>query len=213
MSLAVQDRSALSALLARTSDNSAFYAALTAADGVSEINEMAGFRVDPRYRWIRVDQRLGTANEFEIALVDDMDLSVAYYDKVTLWRGTRSSSRDLAHNLVWRSASRRHSLALSDISRKVLFCYIVKHFDILLTAETTIHGGNFYWHRLVSQAIEQGLHVCVCELTSQELRPITSQQALRDLQDQAWSEANSETLRAIISIFAQATRVRDNGSE
>ncbi|MFT4453406.1 hypothetical protein [Pseudomonas sp. RTCS2] len=213
MSLVVQDRSALSALLARTADNSAFYTALTAADGVSEINEMAGFRVDPRYRWIRVDQRLGTANEFEIALVDDMDLSVAYYDKVTLRRGTRASSRDLAHNLVWRSASRRHSLALSDISQKVLFCYIVQHFDILLTAETTIDGGNFYWHRLVSQAIEQGLHVYVCELTSQEFRPIPSQQALRDLQDQAWSEANPETLRAIISIFAQATRVQDNGSE
>lgn len=121
MSLAVQDRSALSALLARTADNSAFYAALTAADEVSEINEMSGFRVDPRYRWIRVDQRLGTANEFEIALVDDMDLSVAYYDKVTLRRGTRASNRDLAHNLVWRSPNRRHSLALRDISQKVLF--------------------------------------------------------------------------------------------
>ena len=95
----------------------------------------------------------------------------------------------------------------------MLFCYIVQHFDILLTAETTIDGGNFYWHRLVSQAIEQGLHVYVCELTSQELRPITSQQELCDLQDHAWSEANPETLRAIISIFAQAIRVQDNGSE
>lgn len=79
MSLAAQERGALSALLSRTADNSAFYTALTAADGVSEINELAGLRADPRYRLVRVDRRLGPGkNEFEIALVDDIEMSVAF---------------------------------------------------------------------------------------------------------------------------------------
>lgn len=80
MSLAVQECSALSAFLARTTDNSAFYAARTAADGVSKINEMACLRGNPWYRLFRIDHRVETAREnaFEIALVADVELSIAY---------------------------------------------------------------------------------------------------------------------------------------
>lgn len=200
MSLGAQDRNALSALLTRTADNSAFYRALMAADEVLEINEMAGLRVDPRYRLVRVDHRLGTAkNEFEIALVDDLQLSVAYYDKVTLVRDLRVSSQYLAQNDVWRSASERHSLALSDMTQKVLFNYIVLSYDILLSSETMRDGGNFYWHRQVSRAIEKGLYVYVYDTTLQVLRPVPTQSALNEILDHAWSGVSQEALLAIIS--------------
>lgn len=201
MSYAAQERIALSALLARTADNSAFYAVLTAADGVCDISEMAGLRADPRYRLVRVDHRLGTAVEhgFEIALVDDIDSAVAYYDRVTLVRVPRITSHKVARNLIWRSASRRHSIALRDISQTVLFNYIVHKYDILLSADTMTDGGNFYWHRQVSRAIEKGLHVYVYDSMTLVLTPIPTQGALNDLQDKAWAGANQEALRAIIS--------------
>lgn len=206
MSLAAQDRSALSALLARTADNSAFYRAILAADGVCEITEPAGLRVDPHYRLVRVDHRLGTAkNEFEIALVDDFQSSVAYYDKVTLGLDLRVSSQYLAQNHVWRSASKRHSLALHNITQKVLFSYIVHSYDILLAADTMTDGGNFYWHRQVSRALEKGLYVYVYDTTMQVLRLIQTQSALNQLQNQAWSAGNQEALRAIISTSTRAS--------
>ncbi|MBA6112387.1 hypothetical protein H4C48_18720 [Pseudomonas asiatica] len=208
MSLAAQERSALSVLLARTADNSAFYTALTAADGVREINELAGLRADPRYRLVRVDRRLGPEeNQFEIALVDDFELSVAFYDKVTLVCVPRVSSRLLARNVVWRSASSSHSLALRDISQKVLFNYIVQYYDIFLEADTMTDGGNFNWHRQVSTAIEKGLYVFGYDPTTQALQSIPTQRALNDLQDLAWSNSNHEALRAVISLSPLASRL------
>lgn len=82
----------------RTADNAALYAALTTAEGVREISEQGC--TEPGYRLIRVDDRLKTVgySEFEIALVNDAQLSVAYYDKVTLVRMTETGSRHAARN-------------------------------------------------------------------------------------------------------------------
>lgn len=201
MSLAAQERSSLSELLVRSTDNSAFYAALTGADRVHEINEVVGLRADPRYRLIRVDHRLGKANNirFEIALLDDIELSVAYYNKVTLMRAPGVNTRQFAHNIVWRSPSSRHSLALRDISYKVLFNYIIQNYDIFLAADLMTDGGIFHWHRLVSRAVKNGLHAYVYDAATQALQPIPTQYALNEIQDQAWSGTNQEAMKAIIS--------------
>ncbi|MCS4065485.1 hypothetical protein [Pseudomonas putida] len=204
MSLTLPKRSAISTLLARTADNSAYYTALTTAEGlfeITEINELVDLRADPQYRLIRIDHRLGMEERdgFEIALVDDIELSVAYYDKVTLGRSPDIGRRKLASNLIWRSASNRHSRALRDISQKVLFSYMVNDYDILLDAEAITDGGNFYWHRQVSRAIEKGLHAYAYDPTTQALRPIQTQLALNNLQDQVWTEVNHKALIAIIS--------------
>lgn len=207
MSLTALERSALSALLARRADNAAVYAALTAAKGVREINEIAGLEADPRYRLIRVDHRLGTAerNEFEIALVDDVELSVAYYDQVTLVRAPKVSTRYLASNLAWRSASSRHSLALRDISQKVLFSYLVNHYDILLAANKMADEGIFIGpDRFLGRL--KGLHVYTYNPTTQAIQSIPTQRALDDLQDQVWSGISQDDLQAIISISALVLR-------
>lgn len=173
-----------------------------------EINELAGLKVDPRYRLVRVDRRLGPAkNEFEVALVDDIEMSVAFYDKVTLVCVPEVSSRLLARNSIWRSASSRHSPALRDISQQVFFNYIVQHYDIFLAADTMTDGGNFNWHRQVSRAIEKGLYAFVYDPTTQALQSIPTQGALNDLLDQAWSDTNHEALRAVISLSPLASRL------
>ncbi|WP_447781200.1 hypothetical protein [Pseudomonas plecoglossicida] len=159
MYLATKELSELPELLTRTADNSAFYAGLTQLDGISDISESAGYNAQPGYRLIRVDRRPyeGSANDFEIALVDDAKASVAFYTKVTLLSVPEVSSRYIARHRVWRSASTRHSLALSEISRTVLFGYILPNYDLLLGEDAITDDGKFYWHRQMSRALQTGL--------------------------------------------------------
>lgn len=201
MLLPRNERTPLKKLLTRTADNSAFYAALTGAEVVSEIGEAAGYSPQPGYRLIRVDRRLDNSsiNEFEIALVDDAQGSVAYYVQGTLLSIPEVSSRSIAQHGVWRSANTRHSLALREISRTVLFSYIVQHYDLLLAEEAANGEGKFYWHRQVSRAIALGLHVYAYDRVTQALQPIQTQCELNEVQDQAWSGATQKSLWALIS--------------
>lgn len=156
---------------------------------------------------IRVDHRKETSskNEFEIALVDDVELSVAYYDKVTLLPEPKVSGGQLAYNLVWRSASSRYSEALNDSSLQLLFDYTIQDYDIFLVADKMIDGGIFDWYRQVSKAIDKGLHAYVYDQITKALEPIPTQRALSEFQDQAWSGAHQNSLRAIISSTALAS--------
>ncbi|WP_087500906.1 hypothetical protein [Pseudomonas sp. SID14000] len=186
-----------------SADNSALYTALTGAVGISDIGEKAEFSIESGYRLIRVDHRLDEVggHEFEIALVDDVEFSVAYYAKVTLLQIPAASSRPVARHRVWRSASMRHSQVLRDISRAVLYSYLVHDYDLLFTEDALMGNGKFYWFRQVSRAIELGLHVCTYDSTKQVLEPISTQRALTDVQDQTWSDAAPESLQALISIY------------
>lgn len=81
MPTADQNRAASVEVFTRTADNSALYSALAEAVEISDIGEKAGFDSGPDYRLIRIDRRLDVTSdrEFEIALIDDLELSVAYY--------------------------------------------------------------------------------------------------------------------------------------
>ncbi|HDS1734918.1 hypothetical protein [Pseudomonas sp. BP8] len=203
MSLAAQKRVSLSESLTRSADNSAFYAALTTAGGVSDIGETAGYRAEPNYRLIRVDRQLDSdsLNEFEIALVNDIELSVIYYVKVGLIHIPEVSKRNIANHQVWRSPSMCHSEALRDISQKVLLGYIAQLYELLLADDAVLGDGKFYWHRQVSRALELGFHVFSYDGIARALRPIPTQRALSDLEDQAWSSDHPRSLRALVSIF------------
>lgn len=198
-----QNRTADAVLLARTAGNTALYAALVAADGARHIENDTRYSAESRYRLIRVDHRLNTVcdSDFEVALIDDEELSVAYYVKATLQHIQSLSSRRVVGIQIWRSANVRHSLALREISQKVLFGYIIKDYDIILAEDAVADGGKFYWHRQVSRAVEGGLNVCAYDPVTQELRPISSQRALNDFQDEAWAGTNGTVWRALISIF------------
>lgn len=201
MYLATKELAELPKLLTRTAGNSAFYAGLSRVDGISDIGESAGYSAQPGYRLIRVDHRPhgGSANDFEIALVDDAKASVAFYAKVTLLSVPEVSSRYIARHRVWRSASTHHSLALSEISRTVLFGYILPRYDLLLGEDAITGDGKFYWHRQMSRALQLGFHVYVYDQTTQALRSIPTDCELSSLQDQIWSSTRREPLQGFIS--------------
>lgn len=201
MYLAIKELEALPELLTCTTGNSAFYARLTRADGVSNIVENAGYSAQPGYRLIRVDHwpPEGEVNDFEIALVDDAEASVVFYTKVSLLSNPEVSNRYIARHQVWRSASTRHSLALLEISRTVLFGYILQRYDLLLEVDAFAGDGTFYWHRQISRAIELGFHVRIYNQATQAFRSIPTQCELSYLQDQIWSCTALESLQAFIS--------------
>ncbi|WP_085616556.1 MULTISPECIES: hypothetical protein [unclassified Pseudomonas] len=186
--------------LTRTADNAALYAALTGAELVCSIGEPVISTV-PGYRLVRVDDRQNTVggNEFEIALVDDTSALVAYYAKITVVDFPCSGNRAVARCRIWRSADMRHTQALRDISQRVLFGYLVRHYDVHLDEAGISDGGKFYWHRQISRAIYEGLYVYLYDPLSQELRPLNTQRALNEIEDQAWSCTNHKTLQALIS--------------
>lgn len=203
MPLATQERSEPPEQFTRTADNSALYTALTEAVGGSNISEKAGCLIEPDYRLIRVDNRLvaSCGHGFEIALVDDAEFSVAYYARVTQLQIPEAGSRLVARYKLWRSTSVRHSQVLSEISQTVLFKYIVHDYNLFLTDEAVTGDGKFYWFRQMSRAIELDLHVYAYDPKTRALRPISTQRALADMQEQVWSDTAPECLRAIISIF------------
>ena len=196
------ERAELTELLKLTADNSAIYAALTGADGVSEIGVHSGYSAQPRYRLIRVDHRLqkGSVDQFEIALVDDAESSVGFYATATLLSIPELSSRKIARHQVWRSAIIRHSLALRDISQAVLFGYILQRYDLVIAEDAVTGDGKFYWHRQVSRVVDLGFYVYAYNPATQVLSPIPTQSALNDVQDQIWSGTNSDHVQALISI-------------
>lgn len=210
MPFSSQELSGLTTLLTRKADNAALYLALTTAEKSRAINDKAGFIADPRYRLLRVDHRLDAArgNEFEVALVDDGELSVAFYDRVTLLH-FRGINRQIAQNRVWRSSNSRHDNALRDITRKVFFDYLIQDHDILLADDLMTDGGRFNWHRQVSHAIEQGLHVLTYDSVTLALRSIKLQRELNNLMDQAWSHSHHVRFRALVSQFPLGAQPED----
>lgn len=203
MPFAVDESIALQTLLTRTAVNSAVYAALTGNEGLCEISEQAGYGVEAGYRLIRVDHRLPTdsGDKFEIALVDDAEASVAYYLEVTLAQLPGVCSRHVVRSQAWRSANERHSLVLHEISKTVLFGYLIRHYDVLLVMEDAVTSGDyFYWYRQASRAIEGGFHVYVLDRLTQTLWPISTQRALDSVQDQIWSDSNQCARQVLVSI-------------
>nr|WP_314876915.1 hypothetical protein [uncultured Pseudomonas sp.] len=188
--------------LTRTAANAALYASLTGSERVYEICEQPRCAV-PGYRLVRVDARLSTVsgNDFEVALVDDTSATVAYYVKVRLVQLPSFSGRQVVRSQIWRSADARHSQALQDISQNVIFGYLVQRYDLLLEKVELTGSGEFYWNRQLSRAIDGGLYVYLYKPATQALLRIPTQLALNEIQDQAWSSASQEPLRALISIF------------
>lgn len=115
---------------------------------------------------------------------------------MTLLPSLNANSRPVARHQFWRSANMRHSAMLRDISQKLLFSYIVRNYDLLIMEDSASNEGKFYWLRQVSRAIERGLHVYASDVITQELKPLSTQRALKDMQNQAWSCTDPYSLRA-----------------
>lgn len=190
--------------LEKTEDNSRFYEALSAAEKVSDISADAQCVMALGYRLLKVEHRLRpNGDEFEIALLNDVDRSVVYYNKVSITDIIDLNCRPATQNLVWRSTNARHDDVLRDTARKVFFNYILQRYDVILSDNQQTGEGRHFWQRQMSYAIALGLHVYYYQMMTAQLQPIPTQDALGELRDMLWSEADEQQYHlALISRVA-----------
>lgn len=179
--------------LERTEDNSRFYEVLSAAERLSDISADAQCVLAPGYRLLKVEHRLRlNGDEFEIALLNDVDRSVVYYNKVSITAIVDLNCRPATQNLVWRTTNARHDAVLRDTAKKVFFNYILQRYDVILSDNQQTGEGRHFWQRQMSYAIELGLHVYYYQMLTALLQSIPTQDALGDLRDKLWSEADEQ---------------------
>lgn len=192
------------ARLMRTADNAQLYALLSSARCVSDISADTQCLLAPGYRLVRVDHRIRPgSDEFEIALLNDVEHSVVYYNKVLISKINDLNCRHATQNMVWRSANAQHSVVLRDVAQKVIFSYILERYDVILSDNQQAGEGKFFWQRQMSNAISFGLHVYYYQILSAQLQPILTQGELNNLEDQLWSEEDDQQYH-----FALISRVQ-----
>ncbi|KQQ53603.1 hypothetical protein ASF84_17475 [Pseudomonas sp. Leaf127] len=178
--------------LIRKTDNAALYAALSGAAHVTDISAEVQCLMAPGYRLIQVNHRLHpNDDEFEIALINDLESSVAYYNKVLISTITDLSSRRAVQNLAWRSPSAQHAAVLRNVVQQVLFDYLLERYDVILSDNPKTGNGLFFWQRQISNAIAYGLRVYYLQGTSTQFQLIPTQKALNSLVDRLWSGAHT----------------------
>lgn len=183
------DAHAIFRALARNAENEMAYSALCGAEQIFDISAEAGCEMLPGYRLIRVNERGGICEDaFELALINDIEPSVVYYNKVTV---TDLYERQTTRSLVWRSASAQHAAALQDVAHHVLFNYITDRYDVILSDSEQTGESKFFWQRQMSKAIAYGLYVYF-QVAPAQFQPITTQVALSELGNELWSAARGE---------------------
>lgn len=137
------------------------------------------------YRLLRLDDRGGLRNGYEIALLNDLESSLAYYIEVTLKAGT-------ATHKAWRSPNAQHAAVIADIADKVFFNYLLKRQNIVLSNDQVTGEGQHRWQRQLSHALMRGMKVYVCQ-TGGQLQHIEDQAALDELVDRVWSSSENQS--------------------
>lgn len=186
------DHREFAAHLSSSAIDSSLYSELCKARRLTDISGDARRVMASGYRLVRVDNR-GTskAGLFQIALLSDVSSSVPFYALVAVASIPELSPRAVAQILMWRSPDVRHAVATRDVVHDVLFNYIAKRYDIILSGNQEIGQGWALWQRQVSLAIAYGLRVSY-QMTAQQLQPIPTQESLNDLVDQLWAEAHDQ---------------------
>ncbi len=175
--------------LMQADGNARLYAALSGAERISDISAEAQCLLAPGYRLIRVDHRERlNGDQFEIALLNDVEKYVAYYNKVVISQISDLNCRPATQNLVWRSPHANHAAVLRDVAQKVFFNYILAHYDVILSDCNQTGEGKFFWQRQMSNALAYGLHVYYYQMMTATLKPIPTQADLDALEDHLWSE-------------------------
>lgn len=179
--------------LEKTADNKVLYEELTGAQHTHEIAAEAQCLLAPGYSLIRIDHRKRpSSDEFEIALVNTLERSVVYYNRVVIAPIVDLKCRPATQNLVWRSQDAQHLTVLRDVAHKVFFHYILEKYDVILSDGQQTHEGKFFWQRQMSQAIAFGLHVYYYQMMTARLEPIRTQEDLNALKDKLWSESDGQ---------------------
>ncbi|WP_455917388.1 hypothetical protein [Pseudomonas cerasi] len=179
--------------LVRSADNAHLYNLLTGAERTIDISADAQCILAPGYRLLRVDHRVRpSSDEFEIALINDLERSVVYYNRVVISNIVDLNCRPATQNLVWRSANAQHAAVLRDVAQKVFFNYILDRYDVILSDNQQTGEGKFFWQRQMSNALALGLHVYYYQMLTADLEPINNQEDLNNLEDQLWAEDDAQ---------------------
>lgn len=179
--------------LVLTEENTRLYDSVTVAEHSFEISRETRCGLAPGYRLLRIDHRLRpSSDEFEIALVNDIEKSVVYYNKVIIAPIIDLNCRPATQNLVWRTANAQHYAILRDVAQKVFFNYILDRYDVILSDNQQTGEGKFFWQRQMSNALAYGMHVYYYQMLSANLREIADQEALNQLENQLWAEDDGQ---------------------
>lgn len=190
--------------LVRTEDNARLYQRLSNETRLSDISAEAKNPVPPGYRLLRIDPAPGTAiHEFEIALLNDVEQTVVYYNRVSVTGISDLNCRPATQMLVWRSQNALHQMVLRDLAKNIFFNYILEHYDVILSDNNQTAEGKFFWQRQMSQALAYNIHVYYYQMMTAELQPIADQAALDNLEDKLWAEEDDKQYHlALISKVA-----------
>jgi len=175
--------------LTKIADNAALYAALSSATHLADIAEDAACTLIPGYRLIRLDNREKAGGaELEIALIDDIGLSVVYYIRGTT---TDVNGHPAIKIWGWRSYVSSHFEMLRAVIQKVFFNYLIERYDILISNDS-LGEGEFFWFRQMSSAIALGHDVYLHKAFTTQLQRITSQAELDGYSNQYWSNISDQ---------------------
>jgi hypothetical protein len=174
------------------------YQAINSTERAVDISSKIG-DLPPGYRLLRVDDRDGLLDGYEIALVNDLDLSLVYYNKVTLKAGRATQK-------AWRTPAAQHAAVIADITDKVFFDYLLQQHSIMLNDDQLTGEGSHHWQRQLSHALSRGMKVYQCKDDGQ-LQQIECQKELNELVDRIWS--SSEKQSSTLALICKADQALD----
>jgi len=172
-------------------EHQGLYQAICNAEKPIDISADVACALPPGYRLLRLDDRDGQLDTYEIALLNDLEISVVYYNKVTAKAGT-------ATRKAWRSPEVQHAAVIADITDKIFFDYLLQQHSIILSDDQESGEGSHYWQRQLSHALKRGLKVYEYR-PGEQLQGIEDQDALSELVNRIWSTPkNSSSTLALI---------------
>jgi hypothetical protein len=178
--------------LVRTADNAHLYQRIATAENLTEISAAARHTLPPGYRLLRIDALTPDVHEFDVALLNDVEKSVVYFNRVMVSSIHDLNCRPATQMLVWRSQADAHKLVLRDLAQDVFFNYILERYDVILSDNHQTNEGKFFWQRLMSRALALDLKVYYYQMMDATLDPINDQEALNELEDKLWSEEDGQ---------------------
>lgn len=185
----------------KLASNTALYQTLCSAGQHTDLSSEAGCAMPPGYRLIRVDRPPSLhSHGFEIALINDADASVAYYHRVAITSPASNATLPVTRHQTFQSPIAKHAVVLKGFSGKVLFNYVLSHYVVLVNLTHTR-----FWEHQASRALALGAHVYHYQQACNHLQPIATQQALKILLDQIWSEVNEQAFYWILISRAALT--------
>ncbi|OCQ54162.1 hypothetical protein Ppb6_00473 [Photorhabdus australis subsp. thailandensis] len=182
-------------------DNRTLYIAL--AKGIEITDQINGLALAPGYRMVRVDGRLSdriSQSHFELALVNDVSKEVAYYNRVVIQPDAVLNCLPVTQVLVWRTLKRKHRTVLHELAGQVFFCYLLEHYNVIVSDMNQTHDGISFWQSRMYDALAYKMYVYAYDMITCELRKIQSEDDIGYQEVWLWGDPDHYQHRlAIIS--------------